>query len=302
MTPTIRNTVSYSRGYRRGQGRPPKRKEGCYICGDNHFWKYCPQKRCPACGQKGHKLQDCKSSKSGRDGHRVFVARTDQSSPELSVVLSVKINGNPVTVILDSGAGPSVLDYETLSELGLTKYLQDNSSQIYGLSQAPVTVIGSADLTVDLGDNQVTVQRFQITDAGSTHILGRDLLKKFGTTEFDWETRRVRLGNTWKESRAAIEGGEPLSRATIGLLEVNLTEEASYKHPFLINTSLSNSHKEKINRLLNQYQDVFAINPKKPAVTNKIKHKIDTRNSQPVKCKFLRVAPAVEREINTQVR
>ena len=93
----------------------------------------------------------------------------------------------------------------------------------------------------------------------------------------------MRLGNTWKESRAAIEGGEPLSRATIGLLEVNLTEEASYKHPFLINTSLRNSHKEKINRLLNQYQDVFAINPKKPAVTNKIKHKIDTRNSQPVK-------------------
>ena len=177
MTPTIRNTVSYSRGYRRGQGRPPKRKEGYYICGDNHFWKYCPQKRCPACGQKGHKLQDCKSSKSGRDGHRVFVARTDQSSPELSVVLSVKINGNPVTVILDSGAGPSVLDYETLSELGLTKYLQDNSSQIYGHSQAPVTVIGSADLTVDLGDNQITVQRFQITDAGSTRILGRDLLR-----------------------------------------------------------------------------------------------------------------------------
>ena len=112
----------------------------------------------------------------------------------------------------------------------------------------------------------------------------------------------MRLGNTWKESKATIEGGELLSRATIALLEVNLLEEASCKHPDLINTSLPNSHKEKIKRLINQYQDVFTINPKKPSVTNKIRHKIETRNSQPVKCKSLRVAPAVEREINAQVR
>ena len=98
------------------------------------------------------------------------MAGADRSLPELSVVIPVKINGKSVTVILYSGAGPSVLDYETLNELGLglTEYLQENPSQIYGFSQAPVVVIGSADLTVDLGDNQVAVQSFQITDTGST--------------------------------------------------------------------------------------------------------------------------------------
>ena len=40
--PNIRNTVSYSRGFRRGQSSlsrsSTKRREGCYICGENHFW------------------------------------------------------------------------------------------------------------------------------------------------------------------------------------------------------------------------------------------------------------------------
>ena len=39
--------------------RPKNRKrgEGCFICGGSHIWRYCNEKRCPACGQKGHLLK-----------------------------------------------------------------------------------------------------------------------------------------------------------------------------------------------------------------------------------------------------
>ena len=98
----------------------------------------------------------------------------EDSSPELSVVVKAEINGVPTTVILDSGAGPSVLDYGTLKNLGLAKRLSENPGKIYGLSLAPVVVIGSEDLIVDLGDDQIVLQRFQITDTGTNRILGRD--------------------------------------------------------------------------------------------------------------------------------
>ena len=224
----------------------------------------------------------------------------EQDLPELCVVVKAEINGVPTTVILDSGAGPSVLDYDTLKNLGLAKYLNENPSNIYGLSQAPVAVIGNAHLTVDLGDNQIVLQRFQITDTGTTRILGRDLLRKFGPTEFDWEAQRVRLGGVWKESGVTVKGGEPLSRATAALLEANMPNDGS-DHD-IVNPALESDQREQLIRLVNQYRDVFADNPKKPAVTNKTKHTIDTGNSRPVKCKALRVAPAVEREIGTQVR
>ena len=156
FAPIFRNTVSYSRGFRRCQSKSStKRREGCYICREDYFWKYCPQKRCPACGQKGHRLQECKVDKPNPGGRRVFT--TEMALPELSVVVKAEINGVPITVILDSGAGPSVLDYGTLKNLGLAKHLSDNPGKIYGLSQVPVVVIGSEHLTVDLGDDQIVL-------------------------------------------------------------------------------------------------------------------------------------------------
>lgn len=72
------------------------------------------------------KLQDCRSNSNKRNekGRRVFRTEVNHDVPELSVILQVKINGNPVTAILDSGAGPSVLDYDTLRDLGLTNHLR----------------------------------------------------------------------------------------------------------------------------------------------------------------------------------
>ena len=207
------------------QSMPPSR--GCYICGGSHSWKYCPEKCCPGCGEKGHVLRDCLKRGGQKGGRRILNLNRPGVCTELSVVIPVRINGKLITAILDSGAGPSVIDHYTIRELGLEPLVHNRTSQVYGLSRKPIGVVGSVKLTLDLGDDQVVSHTFQVLrGTATTRILGRDLLKKFQSTEFDWDTHRVRLGNVWKDSQAIIEGGEPLSRAEVACVEVcNIEDE-----------------------------------------------------------------------------
>ena len=54
--------------------------------------------------------------------------------------------------------------------------------------------------------------------------------------------------------------------------------------------------------MLLEFEDVFALNPKKPLVTHMTKYVIDTGNTIPVRAKNIGVSPQVENEINTQVQ
>ena len=275
---------------------------GCYICGGSHSWKYCPEKCCPGCGEKGHVLRDCLKRGGQKGGRRILNLNRPGVCTELSVVIPVRINGKSITAILDSGAGPSVIDHGTICEWGLEPLVHNRASQVYGLSRKPIGVVGSVNLTVDLGDGQVVSHTFQVLrDTATTRILGRDLLKKFQSTEFDWDTHRVRLGNVWKESQATIEGGEPLSRAEVACLEVcNIEDEGGA--PTSTNINLDRYQRERLNALLTEYSSVFAENPKKPAITSLTRHMIITGNSQPVKQNIRRVSPDSEKEINNQVK
>ena len=51
---------------------------------------------------------------------------------ELSVVLPIKLNGISLSAILDSGAGSSEIDYNTIRNLGLEALTQ--ASRVYGLA------------------------------------------------------------------------------------------------------------------------------------------------------------------------
>ena len=186
--PTAR--VAYARGkthpVRPKQRFGPNRGEGCYICGGDHPWRYCKEKSCPACGQKGHLLKDCSDRKSSGSKYKVMQAGQRNGNSEMSAVLPVTLNGEPITALLDSGAGPSVLDIRTVCDLGLDSKMTRKTGKVFGLSQDPVEVIGRVTLTLDLGDEQVIQHSFEILDgAQDTCILGRDLLAKFDTTEFN---------------------------------------------------------------------------------------------------------------------
>lgn len=146
--------------------------------------------------------------------------KSDSLGAELSVLIAIKLNGKQTDGLLDSGAGPSVIDIGTVRELGIEQSMRIKEGQVYGISREPVYVVGELELTVDLGDKQVLEHKFEVLKVtGTTCILGRDLLKKLGTTEFDWQSQKVRLDNTWKNYHATIEGGEPITRASVAAIE-----------------------------------------------------------------------------------
>lgn len=87
--------VAYVRGQagfrRRGQNPRSRRVEGCYICGGRHSWRFCPEKRCPACGEKGHILKDCTVKRSSGEDRKIWRIGQAGSMDTLAVVLPVLI-------------------------------------------------------------------------------------------------------------------------------------------------------------------------------------------------------------------
>ena len=191
------NVVAYLRANPRNSrwDRQPKRPaspaRGCYICGGSHIWKYCPGKRCPGCRERGHTLNECLKRSGPKGGRKILNLEHWGTSTELSVVLPVKLNGKSITAILDSGAGPSVIDYNTIFDLGLKSLVRDRLSLVYALARKPVTVVGDVNLTLDLGGGQIVTHTFEV-------------LRRFHSTELVWGTHKVRLGNIWKESQDAV--------------------------------------------------------------------------------------------------
>ena len=84
-------------------------------------------------------------------------------------------------MLIDSGAGPSVIDLGTIRSLGLESKIQKRPTRIYGVGKEPIHVVGNISLTVDLGDDQRISHPFGVLQETSTiRILGRDFLSKFG--------------------------------------------------------------------------------------------------------------------------
>ena len=68
-----------------------------------------------------------------------------------------------------------------------------------------------------------------------------------------------------------------------------------------INPELAFREREALSKPFSEYWDVFAINPKKPNVTQLLEHRIVTGTARPVKAKGLQVSPQTERSIDSQV-
>ena len=85
----------------KSQDQPDKR--ACYICNGKYFWKYCPDKRCPACGQNDL-LNDCRTLHKNKDVQAILTTNTNNLVTELSVLISVKLNGMHTEALIDSGS------------------------------------------------------------------------------------------------------------------------------------------------------------------------------------------------------
>ena len=176
------------------------KKGRCFIYdSDRHFMAQCPERA--KCGERGHELRYCPHTRSRRG---VFQATTQHSVVhETAVVVSVKWNGIPINVMMETGADPSVVDRCTVQKMNIlysTKY-----SQVYGLGRTALAVCGTACVAIDVGDGRPLEHEIEVLDTNNrVVILGRRFLASFKNTT--WENMRVRLGGCWKTSLAAARG------------------------------------------------------------------------------------------------
>ena len=132
VSPTAQQPEEFIGGLARGfayyspRGRRPGRQRGrggnastrkCYICNKpDHLAADCTNQNFQVCGVWGHGMRKC-NKPSDRYGIGSISEKGDE--PDETVIVSVEIEGPKWEAMLDSGAGISVTDIETLTSLGL---------------------------------------------------------------------------------------------------------------------------------------------------------------------------------------
>ena len=116
-----------------------------------------------------------------------------------SVAVKVKMNGKDVNSIFDSGAGCCVIDIGTLEELGLKHEITPNSNNLVNASGERMDIAGVVKIRLQLPGFKPIIHEFKVLNAKtfSNVLIGRDLMRQFGTITFDFNKNMVQLGQKW---------------------------------------------------------------------------------------------------------
>ena len=167
-----------SRGSRGRSTKYQNQRPSCFECrSTEHFQRACPSQYCQSCGKKGHDRRDCYSKRQVFSvGH--VSSTNSRYLNESGVIVSLQLNEIQTTVMLDSGAQPSIIDTESLEKLGVD--CRGRPGRVHGVCATPIKTRGVVDLEVDFGARDPVEHKFIVLDSREqTVILGRDFLKRF---------------------------------------------------------------------------------------------------------------------------
>ena len=122
---------------------------------------------------------------------------------DCSVVVRGKINNFETNMMLDSGAGVSIIDMGTIERLGLSSDIvcnENNVSDCIDASGNKMKIIGSIGLKTELnGTSKCITHNFRVLDTKSCHdiICGRDFMRHYGSIEFNFNTGAIKVGKWW---------------------------------------------------------------------------------------------------------
>ena len=304
--------------------------------------------------------------------------------------VALKVKLKLVNVMMDSGAGCSVIDMGTLEKLGLEHQIRTCTDQLVNASGHKMDIAGVVDIMVQVRGTKSVKHEFKVLNSKtySNVLLGRDFMKLFGSVTFNFVANRVRLGRIWvngvrivnkekvrligkttiparseqvvtvrckdhcsllemdfEPKRLAGFGGVVVSKARVvpnvnGMFQITILNSTqtdvilNNRHivgslstaneivaridpsaqddianvklesidDIAMGENLSEEQKNKIKKLVTDYKDIFAQNPKNPKRTVMMKHKIVTGDALPVKSKIRRTAAAWEDYIDGQVK
>ena len=196
------------------------------------------------------------------------------------------------------------MDSNTARRIGLFQSLVKIPTEVYGLCNNPVPVIGYVDALIGFAEREATPQRIQILDSEEpTLLLGRQFMKKLGSVKFDFEKGLVKLGGSWSQIGCTINGCTPLARAQVVMQIEELDRDSNKEAPELVNPRLTKREQERLRGLVEDHGYIFSGSRKQPARTKlSTRHAIITGDALPQCSRPRRVPPKWEAEINCQLQ
>ena len=208
-----------------------QRSSSCFRCGkDSHRAAQCPFRtaQCYNCGKVGHIKVVCRSKKPGggrsqanqpqrpRSGQQrprqqgsvqmvqeggqdsserlneysLYQISSKQDSKPLQV--EVVINGQPLTMKLDTGAAVTLVSEETFQRKWSNVTLQTSMVRLHTYSGEPLPVVGQAEVQVQYGEQELKLPLIVVGGKGPS-LFGRDWLSKI---QLDWKKIHTIQGST----------------------------------------------------------------------------------------------------------
>ena len=172
-----------------------RKKRKCFRCGDqSHIVNECKHthSKCTYCKKVGHIAKVCLKREKQGDSSTSNQLDTEEEAQwvhtmqtsEPPIYLKVDVNNVPVTFQLDTGAGPTIINYsEFQNKFGNLK-LQSSDMPLRSYTKTPIKVMGVIDVHVEYNGQSHTLP-LVVVDGQGPPLFGRKWLRKI---KLPWST------------------------------------------------------------------------------------------------------------------
>ncbi|XP_055714392.1 uncharacterized protein K02A2.6-like [Phlebotomus papatasi] len=246
--------------------------EMCFRCKKPHNASDCwfREAICRQCGEKGHIRRACtkEKSKKKKAGKKVNVVKlSDDTSDEDETVnqintiaeqwngvwVSVKIEGVPLEMEVDSGASNTVISEKDWRNLKISKDYRECNVKLQTWLKKGVTVKGKLKVKVELADRKVKLPLI-ITKEGGKPLLGRNWFQALGIKVLVPEVKAIEMDQMDRLS-PLIEKHKGVFREELGAhpeIEVNLELKEDAKPVFMKHHAPPMALRERIDQELDK--------------------------------------------------
>ena len=234
------------------------------------------------------KMGNNRTRSDGRNDGYCIISNEERTA----VIVEARIHGKSSLVLIDTGAGPCVIDIEILKQWNLIRLIKWNTKgeKLQGLGSAKS--LGTIVLNFCLHPKLQRNQTFKVVqNLNGTILIGRSFLAQFETLEINWKKITLKIDDIFVKGKGLVHGGELESRVCVANKKdtEDDIEEQLRKH-VESNKDIDDKQKGELLELLLEYSDLVIENPKKPPERGTFSITCDQyRNCQPVRIRIRRL-------------